>query len=120
MKKYNTILTKNLQKLALSASKNHKYELLLSEEILPSDQSKVIEQAKFTYYCLGKKFEKQIKTIECLEIKQVQALKSLKREDNQELESIEWIFPKKMRNYKIKNEDIYIYIYICYSPLTDF
>ena len=39
---------------ALSASKNHKYEFLLGEEILPSDQSRVIEQAKFTYYCLGK------------------------------------------------------------------
>ena len=49
---------------ALSALSNHKYEFLLGEEILPSDQSRVIEQAKFTYYCLGKKFEKQIKTIE--------------------------------------------------------
>ena len=34
----------------------------------------------------------------------MQALKSLKREDNQELESMEWFFPKQVRNYKIKNE----------------
>ena len=32
--------------------------------MLPPDQSRVIEQAKFTYCPLGKAFEKQIKTIE--------------------------------------------------------
>ena len=36
----------------------------LGEEILPSDQSKLIEQAKFTYSPLGKAFEKQTKAIE--------------------------------------------------------
>ena len=34
------------------------------EEVLASDQSKIIEQARFTYSPLGKAFEKQIKTIE--------------------------------------------------------
>ena len=41
-----------------------KYEYLTGEEILPSDQSRIIEQAKLTYSPLGKAFEKQIKKIE--------------------------------------------------------
>ena len=49
---------------ALSSGKIDKYEYLAGEEILPSDQSRIIEQAKFTYSPLGKAFEKQIKTIE--------------------------------------------------------
>ena len=49
---------------ALSSSKIYKYEYLTSEEILPSEQSRVIEQANFTYFPLGKVFKKQIKTIE--------------------------------------------------------
>ena len=54
---------------ALSSGKIDKYEFLTGEEILPSDQSKIIEQAKFTYFPPGKPFEKQIKTIEDLRIK---------------------------------------------------
>ena len=34
---------------ALSSGKIHKYEYLTGEEILPSNQQKIIEQAKFTY-----------------------------------------------------------------------
>ena len=49
---------------ALSSGKIDKYEHLSGEEILPSDQSIIIEQAKFTYSPLNKAFEKQIKTIE--------------------------------------------------------
>ena len=49
---------------ALSSSKINKYEYLTGEEILPSNQKQIIEQAKFTYSPLGKAFEKQIKTIE--------------------------------------------------------
>ena len=45
------------------------------EEILSSDQTRIIEQAKFTYSPLGKAFEKQTKTIEDQGIKQVEALK---------------------------------------------
>ena len=37
---------------ALSSAKIDKYEYLTDEEILPSAQRKVIEQAKFTYYLL--------------------------------------------------------------------
>ena len=46
----------------------------MGEEILSSDQSRIIEQAKFTYSPLRKSFEKQIKTIEDQWEKQVKAL----------------------------------------------
>ena len=42
---------------ALSSSgKIDKYEYLTGEEILPSNQQQIIEQAKFTYSPLGKSF----------------------------------------------------------------
>ena len=43
---------------ALSSGKINKYEYLTAEEILPSNQEQLIEQAKFTYSSLGKAFEK--------------------------------------------------------------
>ena len=49
---------------ALSSGKIDKYEYLTAEKILPSDQRRVTEQAKFTYYLLGKALEKEGKTIE--------------------------------------------------------
>ena len=49
---------------ALSSGKIHKYEYLTGEDILPSNQQQIIEQARFTYFPLGKAFERQIKTIE--------------------------------------------------------
>ena len=49
---------------ALSSGKIHKYEYLTGEDILSSYQQQIIEQAKFTYFPLGKTFEKQIKPIE--------------------------------------------------------
>ena len=42
---------------ALSSSKIDKFEYLTGEEILPSDQRIVIEQANFTYYPLIKALE---------------------------------------------------------------
>ena len=53
----------------------HKYEYLTGEDILPSNQQQIIEQAKFTYSPLGKPFEKQIKTIEDQGEKQIKAMK---------------------------------------------
>ena len=50
----------------------------MNEEILPSDQSRIIEQANFTYTPLRKAFQKQIKVIEEQWKKQVQALEVLK------------------------------------------
>ena len=43
---------------ALSSGNLHKYEYLTGEDILPSNQQQIIEQAKFTYPPLGKAFEK--------------------------------------------------------------
>ena len=63
---------------AKSSGKLHKYEYLTGEDILPSNQQQMIEQAKFTYPPWGKAFEKQIKTIEDHGKKQVDALKNLK------------------------------------------
>ena len=49
---------------ALLSNKIDKYEHLTGEEILPSNQNQIMEEAKFTYSPLGKAFEKQIKAIE--------------------------------------------------------
>ena len=59
---------------ALSSGKIHKYEYLTGEDILPSNQQQIIEQARFTYSPLGKAFEKQIKTIEDQGEKQIKAI----------------------------------------------
>ena len=58
---------------ALSSEKIDKYEYLTGEEILPSDQRRVIEQANFTYSPIGKALEKQSKTIEDQGKKQIKA-----------------------------------------------
>ena len=72
---------------ALSSGKIHKYEYLTGEDILPSNQQQIIEQAKFTYSPLGKAFEKQIKTIEDQGQKQVDALENLKlKEETKQIE----------------------------------
>ena len=72
---------------ALSSGKIHKYEYLTGEDILPSNQQQIIEQARFTYSPLGKAFEKQIKTIEYQGQKQVEILKDLKpKEQTQPIE----------------------------------
>ena len=56
MKNYNTILKGKQQKL-----QHYHPENILGEEILPSNQSRIIEQVKFRYSALGKAFEKQTK-----------------------------------------------------------
>ena len=61
-----------------SSGKLHKYEYLTGEDILPSNQQQIIEQARFTYSPFGKAFEKQIKTIKDQGKKQVDALENLK------------------------------------------
>ena len=80
---------------ALSSGKIHRYEYLTGEDILPSNQQKIIEQARFTYSPLGKAFKKQIKTIEDQEQKQVEALNTLK--SNNQL-TIEGVIPKNALN----------------------
>ena len=62
---------------AWSSGKIRKYEYLTGEDILPSNQQQIIEQAKFPYSPLGKAFEKQIKSNEDQGQKQIDALKVL-------------------------------------------
>ena len=68
---------------ALSSGKVDKYKYLTGEEILPSNQQQIIQQAKFAYSPLGKALEKQIKTIEDQGKEQVKAI-----QDNKQLVNI--------------------------------
>ena len=58
-----------------SSCKIDKYEYLTGEEMLPSNQKQLIEEAKFTYSLLRKAFEKQI-TIEDQGEKQIKAIQN--------------------------------------------
>ena len=70
--------------LALSSGKIDKYEYLTGEEILPSDQGRIIERAKFPCSPLGKAYEKQTKRTEEQGKKQLEALEVLKPDENKE------------------------------------
>ena len=52
------IITEAAKTSALSSGKMHKYEYIMGEEILLSNQQQTIVQAKFIYSPLGKSFEK--------------------------------------------------------------
>ena len=84
----------------LSSGKLDKYEYLTGEEILPSNQQQIIQQAKFNYSPLGKAFEKQTKTIEDKGKKKVDALKS----SYKKLPSIKDFVPKEKFNPEIIDE----------------
>ena len=88
---------------ALSSGKLDKYEYLTGEEILPSNQQQIIQQAKFTYSPLRKAIEKQIKTIKDQGAKQVVALESLKDSDKK-LTPIKDFIPTENLNPEIINE----------------
>ena len=100
--RYDTIDRDTAKISALSSSKNHQYEYLTGEDILPSNQKKIIEQARFTYSCLGKAFEKQIKTIEDQGQKQVEALNTLK--SNKRLTTEDVILKNALNNNEAKKE----------------
>ena len=85
---------------ALSSGKIDKYEYLTGEEILPSNQQQIIQQAKFNYSPLGKALEKQVKTIKDQGEKQVDALKTLYKK----LPSIKDFVPTEKFNLEIINE----------------
>ena len=88
---------------ALSSGKLDKYEYLTGEEILPSNQQQIIQQAKFNYSPLGKVIEKQIKTIKYQGEKEVVALESLKSPDKK-LTPIKDFIPMENLNPEIINE----------------
>ena len=52
---------------ALSSGKLDKYEFLTGEEILPSNQQQIIQQAKFYYSPLGKALENKEKLLKIKE-----------------------------------------------------
>ena len=85
---------------ALSSGKIDKYEYLTGEEILPSNQQQIIQQAKFNYSPLGKALEKQRKTIEDQGEKQIDALKT----SYKKLPSIKDFVPTEKFNLEIVNE----------------
>ena len=62
------------KKSRLPSDKIDKDEYLKGEEILPSEQRGVTEQAKFTYSPLGKAVEKQTKTTEDQGKKQIKSI----------------------------------------------
>ena len=101
MRNYNMILTEKQQKY-----QHYRLEKLVNMNILQVKKyyswSKGIDgTAKFTHSPLGKAFKKQTKTIEEQRKKQFEALKILAEE---ELESMEGLFPKSMITDEIKNE----------------
>ena len=82
---------------ALSSGKIHKYEYLTGEDVLPSNQQQIIEQAKITCSPLGKASEKQIKTTEDQGKKQVKALEYLKQKKKQNRLKINLIISQKLQ-----------------------
>ena len=58
------INTQNIKISTLQSKNIFEYEYLTGKEILPPDQSRVIEQAKFTFSPLRKALEKQTKKTE--------------------------------------------------------
>ena len=87
---------------ALPSGKIHKYEYITGEDMLPSNQQQITEQAKFTYSPLGKAFEKQTKTIEDQGQKQVGALNTLK--SNKKLTTEDVIRKNALNNDGAKKE----------------
>ena len=83
---------------ALSSGKIDKYEYVTGEEILPSNQQQINEQAKFTYSPLRRAFEKQIKTIEDQGKKQIDALTDLKPKETKPIEVKSYEYGDYFRN----------------------
>ena len=102
---------------ALSSGKIHKYEYHSGEDILPSNQQQIIEQAKFTYFPLRKAFGTQTKITEDKGQKQINALETLKpkvqtkpiqdKSNNQSKASIMFNNLIKKRNLYEKLSELY-------------
>ena len=93
---------------ALSSGKIDKYEYLTGEEILPSDQRRVIEQVQFTYSALGKTLEKQIKIIEDQGEKQKKALEKHGKQLVESNELVKRILISTKIAYHLKNKKRYL------------
>ena len=96
-------INREAAKISVLSPRNiHKYGYLTGENILPSNQQQIIEQAKFTYSPLGKAFKKQIKAIEVEGKKQVAALNTLK--SNNQLTTEDMIPKNALNNDEAKNQ----------------
>ena len=95
-------INREATKTSKSLSNFHKYEYLTGEDILPSSQHQIIGQTRFTYSPLGRSFEKQIKTIEDQGEKQVDALNTLK--SNNQLTTEDVIPKNALNNDEAKKE----------------
>ena len=72
---------------------------------MSSNQQQIIEQAKFTYYPLGKAFEKQTKTIKDQGEKQIKAIQD--KELNKSIKELEYgsdVDPILLKQKNIFNE----------------
>ena len=92
----------------LSSGKTGKYEYLTGEEILPSNQKQIIEQAKFIYSPLGKSFQEQTKTIKDQGEKQTKTI-----QDKRSIKSI------KKFTYDINDSAIVLKENEIYNNLTE-
>ena len=82
-------INREAAKISAFSSRNfHKYEYVTGEYVLPCNQQRIIEQARFTYSPLGKAFGKQIKAIEDQVKKQVEALNTLKSNNQLTIEDV--------------------------------
>ena len=88
---------------ALSSGKIHKYEYLTGKDTLPCNQQQILEQGTFTYSPLGKAFKKQIKAINDQGKKQVDALNTLR--SNNQL-TIEDVIPDNVFNNDEANKEL--------------
>ena len=76
-KKLQYDITKEAAKIStLSLGEIDQYEYLRGEEILPSDQGRSVEQAKYIYFSLGKALEKETKAIKDQGEKQISAIEN--------------------------------------------
>ena len=97
---------------ALSSGKIDKYEYLTSEEIFPSNQQQIIEQAKFTYSPFGKVFQEQ--TIFQEQLKNMEKTnKSNSRQKKSPIKSIEKF------TYDINDSPIVLKEKEIYNKLTE-
>ena len=67
-------INREATKIALSSRRNDKDEYLSGDKILTFDQRRVIEEAKFTYFSLGKAFENKQKRLKSKEEKKIDAI----------------------------------------------
>ena len=115
MKNYNMILTKKQQKIpAWSSGKIDKHEYFTSDKIPPSDQRRVIEQAKFNYSPSEKVLEKDTKTTEDQGKKQVKAIEDHGKQlvisywNELTMNLLKGILVSTETAYHLKNKKIYL------------